>query len=86
MTVSLHELLNRNVKKMVHNIGEYEQGNIYSLVVQEVERSLITLVLEELDNNYFRAAQVLGISRSRLYRKIALLNIKMPSKKRRVRK
>lgn len=81
MSNSLHEFLHRNVKKMVHNIGEHEQGNIYTLVVSEIERSLISSVLEELDNNYVRAANVLGISRSRLYRKIEKLGIRPASKK-----
>ena len=79
--MSLHEFLHRNVKKMVHNIGEYDRGNIYSLVVSEIERSLISMVLEELNDNYVRAAKVLGISRSRLYRKVEALGLCSSSKK-----
>ena len=73
MTVSLYDLLRRDVRKMVSGQCNDEKGNIYPLIMQEVERSLIGLVLEETNNNYFRAAKALGISRSTLYRKIETL-------------
>ncbi len=75
MSLSLYDLLKRDVKKMVISISKYEKGNIYPLIVEEVEKNLIEIVLQEVNYNYFRAAQVLGISRSTLYQKIKLLNI-----------
>jgi len=75
MSVSLYDLLKRDVKKMVSGISKYEKGNIYPLIVEEVEKYLIEIVLEEVNYNYFKAAQVLGISRSTLYQKIKNLNI-----------
>ena len=81
MSLSLHELLKRDVKKMISGIGPNEQGNIYPLIMQEIERSIINIVLEETKCNYLRAAKVLGISRSTLYRKIEVLNININSKK-----
>jgi DNA-binding protein Fis len=76
MSLSLYDVLARNVKKMVSSLGPHEKGNIYPLIMNEVERSLIELVLEETKNNYLRAAKVLGISRSTLYRRIKALEIK----------
>lgn len=75
MSLSLYDLLRRDVKKMVSGISRYEKGNIYPLIVQEVEKYIIEIVLEEVKYNYFRAAQVLGISRSTLYQKIKYLDI-----------
>ena len=75
MSVSLYDLLTRDVKKMVSGISKYEKGNIYPLIVQEVEKYIIETTLKEVKYNYFRAAQVLGISRSTLYQKIKLLDI-----------
>ena len=75
MSLSLYDLLRRDVKKMVSGISRYEKGNIYPLIVQEVEKYIIEVVLEEVRYNYFRAAQVLGISRSTLYQKIKYLDI-----------
>jgi DNA-binding protein Fis len=75
MSLSLYDLLAQNVKKMVTSLAPDEKGNIYPLIMHEVERSLIQLVLEETKNNYLRAAKVLGISRSTLYRRIQVLKI-----------
>lgn len=70
---SLHDILKKNVKQMVAAIGTNQKGNIHPLIMQEVERYLISVVLEETNHNYFVAAKILGISRSTLYRKIELL-------------
>lgn len=70
MSVSLYDLLKRDIKKMAQSLTEREQGNIHMLVMQEVERYLLEVVLEETKYNYLRAARALGISRSTLYRKL----------------
>lgn len=77
MAVSLYDLLQREVKKMVMSLGRHEKGNIYPLIMDEVERNLITLVLEETGDNHLRASKILGISRSTLYRRIEALRIKL---------
>ena len=76
MSLSLYDLLKRDVKKMVNGIGKDEQGNIYPLIINEIEKYLICLVLEETKYNYVRSAKVLGISRSTLYNKMKNLKIK----------
>ena len=75
MSTSLYDLLKRDVKKMVKGINKNEQGNIHPLIMQEIEKYIITLVLEETNNNYLHASRILGISRSTLYSKIKNLNI-----------
>ena len=76
MGQSLHDILARDVKRMVRSLVGNEDCNLYGLIMQEVERSLITLVLEETKYNYLRASKILGISRSTLYRRINALGIK----------
>ena len=80
MMSSLYDILKEDVQKMVQGLTEHEKGNIYPLIMQEVERYLIGLVLEETSNNYFRAAKALGISRSTLYRKIEVLGVESEEK------
>lgn len=75
MSLSLYDFLKKEVKKMVGSIGRHEKGNIHPLIMNEIERCIITLVLEETDHNYLRASQILGISRSTLYRRIEVLGI-----------
>ncbi len=77
MTGSLYDFLRKEVLHMIHGIGIHNEGNIYPLIVEEVERSVIKIVLEETNGNMFASAKMLGISRSTLYRKIADLHIEV---------
>ena len=63
------------VRRMVRSIGQFESGNIYPLLISQVEKSLIEIVLEEQSYNYYHTARVLGIGRSTLYRKMESLQI-----------
>jgi len=49
--------------------------NLYSDVLQRVEKTLFTHVLQEVDGNISRAAAILGISRSTLRSKLSALGI-----------
>ncbi len=73
--LSLHDFIRREVKKMVIGIGLKGQGNIYPLVMEEIEKTIIELVLQETNYNYFATAKILGISRSTLYRRVEALKI-----------
>ena len=72
---SLYQLLNKQVKQMIHGIGNDGQGNIHPLIMEEVEKSIIEIALRETNYNYFLAAKMLGIGRSTLYRKIEKFKI-----------
>lgn len=73
--LSLYEFIAREVKRMSSVCNPLLKGNIYPLIMHEVERCIIVAVLEETSHNYFVAAKILGISRNKLYRKIAQHNI-----------
>lgn len=73
--LSLHDFIKREIKKMVIGIGLKGQGNIYPLIMEEVERTIIELVLQENNYNYFATAKMLGIGRSTLYRRVEALKI-----------
>ncbi|KKQ49753.1 MAG: PAS modulated sigma54 specific transcriptional regulator, Fis family [candidate division TM6 bacterium GW2011_GWF2_38_10] len=75
MAISLRDLLQNNVKKIVHGIGINNQGNIYQLIVGEVERNIIEVVLQETNYNLVQTAKLLGISRTKLYRKLKAFNL-----------
>ncbi len=71
----LTDFFKGTVRKMVRSVGQFESGNIYPLLISQVEKSLIEIVLEEQEYNYFHTARILGIGRSTLYRKMELLHI-----------
>jgi Response regulator containing CheY-like receiver, AAA-type ATPase, and DNA-binding domains len=82
MAISLYDFLEKEIKKMAGSLGRDERGNIYGLIMHEVERYLLTVVLEETKYNYYRSAKILGIGRSTLYRRISSLGIEKRKVKR----
>ena len=50
-------------------------SNLYALVLSEIERPLIQAVLEQCGHNQSKAAQMLGLSRSTLRKKMAGLGL-----------
>ncbi|MBS3963255.1 MAG: Fis family transcriptional regulator [Methylomonas sp.] len=57
------------------HLDGHEPANLYELVLNEVEKPLIEIVLKQAHFNQSRAAEILGISRSTLRKKIALFGI-----------
>ncbi|MGZ8215790.1 helix-turn-helix domain-containing protein [Methylomagnum sp.] len=53
----------------------HEATNLYAMVINEVEKPLIETVLEQCGHNQSRAAQVLGLSRSTLRKKMTQYGI-----------
>jgi len=63
-------------------LGDFVKGmkkgsarNLHPMLIQAVERPLISLVLKETNGNQIQAAQVLGMNRNTLRKKIAELRI-----------
>ena len=75
MSLSLQDLLKKEIKRMIIGIGKNGKGNIFPLITEEVEQTIIKLVLQETNYNFLQTAKLLGISRSTLYRKVELYNI-----------
>ncbi len=75
MSQSLYEFLKKDVKKMITGIGLNNTGNIYPLIMEEVEHNVLDLVLRETKFNLVQAAKLLGISRATLYRRIKVFGI-----------
>ena len=58
-----------------HEGGDLPASGLYQRVLKEVERPLITLTLQATRGNQIRAAEVLGLNRNTLRKKIRELNI-----------
>ena len=52
------------------NLNGHKTGNIYQMVMAEVEKPLLESVMGNVKNNQSKAAQILGISRSTLRKKL----------------
>jgi two-component system nitrogen regulation response regulator GlnG len=76
VALSFENFLEEKLSDLVERMGGLETGDIYSLVLQRVEKPLITLVLKKTEGNQVRAANLLGINRNTLRKKIKELGIK----------
>jgi two-component system response regulator AtoC len=61
--------------RMIHQRIRAGTENLYGEVLQRVERTLFTELLQQVDGNISRASAILGISRSTLRTKLAALGI-----------
>jgi two-component system nitrogen regulation response regulator GlnG len=76
--LSFENFLEEKLADLVERMGGLEQGDIYSMVLHRVEKPLITLILKKTEGNQVRAANLLGINRNTLRKKIKELAIKGP--------
>lgn len=66
-------------EKLLHylrlNEADLKGANIHQYVIEEVEKTLIRLVLEKTKGNQMKAADILGINRNTLRKKMRLYKI-----------
>ncbi len=69
------ELLEERLAGFVKKIRASEGNNLYDLLIQEVEKPLISLALKETGGNQVQASQLLGMHRNTLRKKMRELQI-----------
>ena len=74
-SLSLEELIYHKLEDYFQRTKGVDMDNLYSLVIERVERPLIELTLRKTRGNQIRAAQMLGINRNTLRKKISDLHI-----------
>jgi two-component system nitrogen regulation response regulator GlnG len=72
---SLEGLVDIKLRNCFANMDKMERGDVYAMVLGQVERPLIRFVLEKARWNQVRAADILGINRNTLRKKIQELGI-----------
>ena len=75
--LSLEQIIYQKLEDYFQRTKGVDVDNLYSLVVERVERPLIQLTLKKTRGNQIRAAQILGINRNTLRKKIADLHINL---------
>lgn len=68
---------NGDLIKFLHQRIRAGTENLYEEIIQRVERTLLTEVLHQVDGNVSRASAIMGISRSTLRCKLAVLGINL---------
>jgi len=74
-SLSLEEIIRHKLEDYFQRTQGVALDNLYSLVMERVERPLIELTLKKTRGNQIRAAQILGINRNTLRKKITQLRI-----------
>jgi two-component system, NtrC family, nitrogen regulation response regulator GlnG len=74
---SLEALIANKLQNSLAQMDVQELDNLYDMVLHQMERPLLRIVLEKTRNNQVRAAEILGINRNTLRKKIQVLGIEM---------
>ncbi|MGK5095309.1 sigma-54 dependent transcriptional regulator [Deltaproteobacteria bacterium TL4] len=72
---SLEEIIAQRLRPIVNDYVLQEGESLMALVLDQVERPLLQILLENTRWNQQRAAKILGINRNTLRKKIEMLNI-----------
>jgi DNA-binding protein Fis len=72
----LEGMIYQSLKGWVPRLDDDLPGNLYQTVIESVERPLLQLALEQTQGNQCRAAQLLGINRNTLRKKMTDLGLK----------
>ncbi|BBA69538.1 nitrogen fixation sigma-54 dependent transcriptional regulator GnfM [Geobacter sulfurreducens] len=75
--LSLEALVDMKLRASLTNLDKMESGDIYNLVLKQIERPLIRFVLEKTRGNQVKGAEILGINRNTLRKKIQELGIEL---------
>jgi two-component system, NtrC family, nitrogen regulation response regulator GlnG len=67
---TLEEIIERKLLECVRGLRERSNANLYDLIIGLVEKPLLRAVLRETTGNQVRAAQILGINRNTLRKKL----------------
>lgn len=72
----LENWLQKTVKQYIVAMKDHKNGRLYDLILSGVEGPLVEMVLKETAGNQTQAANVLGINRNTLRKKIKEYNLR----------
>lgn len=75
--ISLESLVDQKLRSCLGSLDKMESGDLYGMVLEQIERPLIRFVLEKTRGNQVKAADILGINRNTLRKKIQELGIEI---------
>jgi len=72
---SLESIIATKLQSSLGQIDIQEMNNLYEMVLHQMERPLINIVLDKTRGNQVKAAEILGINRNTLRKKVQTLGI-----------
>ncbi len=80
VTTFLEKWLDKSIRQYVGAMNEDNNGHLHELIMGGIEKPLVEIVLKETGGNQTQAANILGINRNTLRKKIAEYKIKCNNK------
>ncbi len=74
---SLESLVDMKLRSSMNGVEKLDKGDIHAMVLEQIERPLIRFILEKTRWNQVKAADILGINRNTLRKKITELGIEL---------
>lgn len=72
---SLSASVKASLVQYLNELDGNNPGNLYDMVLQQVEQPLLEIVLNHVDGNQSKAAECLGINRGTLRKKLKAYNL-----------
>ena len=69
-SAGLNAIIRSSLSQFLNELDGENPGNIYDLVMQQVEEPLLELIMQHVEGNQSRAAECLGINRGTLRKKL----------------
>jgi Fis family transcriptional regulator, factor for inversion stimulation protein len=66
----IQEVVKKSLEKYFRDLGEQRPSNVYEMVVLTVEKPILEAVMERAQGNQSHAAEMLGINRNTLRKKL----------------
>ena len=66
----IQDVITKSLEKYFRDLGEQEPLNMYEMVISTVEKPLLEAVMSRAEGNQSHAAEMLGINRNTLRRKL----------------
>ena len=76
-TSEIADCVRRSLERYFKDLDGAKPRAIYDMVLRNVERSMLEIVLDQADGNQSVAAEMLGINRNTLRKKIQALKLKV---------
>jgi Fis family transcriptional regulator, factor for inversion stimulation protein len=80
VTTFLEKWLDKSIQQYVGEMNGENNGHLHELIMGGIEKPLVEIVLKETGGNQTRAANILGVNRNTLRKKIAEYKIKCINK------
>ena len=76
VTTFLEKWLDKSIRQYVSAMDKTNNGHLHELIMGGIEKPLVEIVLKETNGNQTKAANILGINRNTLRKKITEYKIK----------